>query len=300
MRWGDFRKSDNIDDRTAGGGMPRGGLPGGGVKLGGGAIVLLVVVGRPAVRRQPTGHDRRGRRAADAAAGRCRRRHAAGCAAGGGKRPEQGVRRPGAGRHRGRLGRGVQGDGHALRSADAGAVQRRRPFRLRPGERGGGSVLLRRRQGRLPRHRVLPAACAALPRPGRLRRCVRHRARGRPPRAEHHRRHASVRCRVAPRRRAHAQCAFGAAGTAGRLLCGRLGVLRQTAQPARGRRPRGRPARRLGGRRRHDPEAVAGLRRYVVPDAFTHGSAEQRMRWFKVGFDSGDLRNCNTFAARAL
>ncbi len=39
---------------------------------------------------------------------------------------------------------------------------------------------------------------------------------------------------------------------------------------------------------------------YVVPDAFTHGSAEQRMRWFKVGFDSGDLRNCNTFAARAL
>ena len=38
---------------------------------------------------------------------------------------------------------------------------------------------------------------------------------------------------------------------------------------------------------------------YVAPDAFTHGSAEQRRRWFKVGLDSGDLRNCDTFAARA-
>jgi predicted metalloprotease len=36
----------------------------------------------------------------------------------------------------------------------------------------------------------------------------------------------------------------------------------------------------------------------VVPESFTHGSAEQRMRWFRVGFDSGDMRKCNTFAAR--
>jgi hypothetical protein len=36
---------------------------------------------------------------------------------------------------------------------------------------------------------------------------------------------------------------------------------------------------------------------YVVPDAFTHGSAEQRMRWFRVGLETGDPRNCNTFAA---
>jgi len=35
---------------------------------------------------------------------------------------------------------------------------------------------------------------------------------------------------------------------------------------------------------------------YVVPDAFTHGSAEQRTRWFKTGLASGDLRDCNTFA----
>jgi predicted metalloprotease len=38
----------------------------------------------------------------------------------------------------------------------------------------------------------------------------------------------------------------------------------------------------------------------VVPESFTHGSAEQRMRWFRVGLDSGDMRKCNTFAARAL
>jgi uncharacterized protein len=36
----------------------------------------------------------------------------------------------------------------------------------------------------------------------------------------------------------------------------------------------------------------------VVPDAFTHGTAEQRTRWFKTGYASGDLRSCDTFAAR--
>jgi len=38
----------------------------------------------------------------------------------------------------------------------------------------------------------------------------------------------------------------------------------------------------------------------VVPDSFTHGSSEQRMRWFKRGIDSGDLQQCNTFGARDL
>ena len=37
---------------------------------------------------------------------------------------------------------------------------------------------------------------------------------------------------------------------------------------------------------------------YVVPESFTHGSAEQRQRWFKVGLQSGDMRNCNTFATK--
>jgi predicted metalloprotease len=38
----------------------------------------------------------------------------------------------------------------------------------------------------------------------------------------------------------------------------------------------------------------------VVPDSFTHGSSAQRMRWFRTGFDSGNLRSCDTFSAAAL
>ncbi|MGB7201640.1 MAG: neutral zinc metallopeptidase [Pyrinomonadaceae bacterium] len=34
---------------------------------------------------------------------------------------------------------------------------------------------------------------------------------------------------------------------------------------------------------------------YVVPDSFTHGSAQQRMEWFARGFKSGDMRQCQTF-----
>ena len=39
---------------------------------------------------------------------------------------------------------------------------------------------------------------------------------------------------------------------------------------------------------------------YVVPDAFTHGSSEQRVRWFKTGFQNSDLRVCDTFATDQL
>ncbi|HET6627565.1 MAG TPA: neutral zinc metallopeptidase [Nocardioidaceae bacterium] len=38
----------------------------------------------------------------------------------------------------------------------------------------------------------------------------------------------------------------------------------------------------------------------VNPDAWTHGSAEQRMRWFSIGKDQGTLRACDTFSARQL
>ncbi|WP_160154302.1 neutral zinc metallopeptidase [Microbulbifer sp. ALW1] len=37
--------------------------------------------------------------------------------------------------------------------------------------------------------------------------------------------------------------------------------------------------------------------RAVSPDAFTHGSAEQRAYWFRQGFTTGDVNKCNTFAA---
>ena len=36
----------------------------------------------------------------------------------------------------------------------------------------------------------------------------------------------------------------------------------------------------------------------VVPDSFTHGTSEQRMTWFKRGFDSGDVSQCDSFSAR--
>ena len=39
---------------------------------------------------------------------------------------------------------------------------------------------------------------------------------------------------------------------------------------------------------------------YVVSDSLTHGSAEQRQRWFTGGFRSGSLASCNTFAAAQL
>lgn len=38
----------------------------------------------------------------------------------------------------------------------------------------------------------------------------------------------------------------------------------------------------------------------VDPDSFTHGTSEQRRRWFEHGFDSGDPADCNTFAAEQL
>src|SRR5260221_6498628 len=37
----------------------------------------------------------------------------------------------------------------------------------------------------------------------------------------------------------------------------------------------------------------------VVPDSFTHGTSAQRVRWFRRGFDSGKLDNCDTFGAGA-
>ena len=37
-------------------------------------------------------------------------------------------------------------------------------------------------------------------------------------------------------------------------------------------------------------------RGYVTPESFTHGSSAQRVRWFRAGLDSGDVRQCDTFA----
>ncbi len=38
----------------------------------------------------------------------------------------------------------------------------------------------------------------------------------------------------------------------------------------------------------------------VISDAFTHGTSEQRAHWFRRGFETGDLSQCNTFQADHL
>jgi predicted metalloprotease len=39
---------------------------------------------------------------------------------------------------------------------------------------------------------------------------------------------------------------------------------------------------------------------YVVPDAFTHGTSEQRMYWFKKGYETGDIRQGDTFGDSSI
>ena len=41
-------------------------------------------------------------------------------------------------------------------------------------------------------------------------------------------------------------------------------------------------------------------RGYVTPESFTHGSSAQRVKWFRTGLESGDIKQCNTFAVAKL
>jgi len=45
-----------------------------------------------------------------------------------------------------------------------------------------------------------------------------------------------------------------------------------------------------------DDRMQQASRGYVSPESFTHGSAQQRMHWFRRGLESGDLKACDTFA----
>ncbi|HOZ51757.1 MAG TPA: neutral zinc metallopeptidase [Chitinophagaceae bacterium] len=44
-----------------------------------------------------------------------------------------------------------------------------------------------------------------------------------------------------------------------------------------------------------DDKLMKAAQGYVVPDAFTHGTSEQRMYWFKLGYQTGDMNQGNTF-----
>jgi predicted metalloprotease len=49
-----------------------------------------------------------------------------------------------------------------------------------------------------------------------------------------------------------------------------------------------------------DDQLQKQSRGYVVPDSFTHGSSEQRVRWFRRGLETGDLSKGDTFSAESL
>ena len=49
-----------------------------------------------------------------------------------------------------------------------------------------------------------------------------------------------------------------------------------------------------------DDRLQRSSRGYVTPDSFTHGSSRQRVRWFKMGLESGHIQDCNTFRADNL
>ena len=49
-----------------------------------------------------------------------------------------------------------------------------------------------------------------------------------------------------------------------------------------------------------DDALQRGAGREVTPESFTHGTSEQRQRWFKTGYSTGDVNRCDTFGARSL
>jgi predicted metalloprotease len=49
-----------------------------------------------------------------------------------------------------------------------------------------------------------------------------------------------------------------------------------------------------------DDAIQKSTRGYAVPDSFTHGSSEQRVRWFKRGYDEGTINACDTFNTQTL
>ena len=49
-----------------------------------------------------------------------------------------------------------------------------------------------------------------------------------------------------------------------------------------------------------DDRLQSKSRGYVVPDSFTHGTSEQRARWFRRGYETGDLSQGDTFKTRDL
>ncbi len=236
MRWEGRRQSGNIEDRR-GMRVSRGGLVGGG--LGTLAIALLVMFlgGDPTPILQGAGNAPVQTTSEPYVESPEEERQAR-------------LRRHDARRDGRPLDTAVRRHGRRVPETHAGPVPRSRGDRLRRRGFRRGTVLLPARRGRLPRHDLLRRDGGQAPGRRRLRLCLRGRARGGPPRAEPPR-DLRPRERNAPaRQRSRGQPALGAHRAAGRLLRRHVRQLRQGAGHHRAGRLRGRPARRVGHRRR--------------------------------------------------
>ena len=49
-----------------------------------------------------------------------------------------------------------------------------------------------------------------------------------------------------------------------------------------------------------DDTLMRNAGRRPMPDSFTHGTSEQRQRWFAAGFEGGSIQACDTFSAADL
>ncbi len=79
------------------------------------------------------------------------------------------------------------------------------------------------------------------------------------------------------------------------------GVWARQAQARFGSLERGDIAEAMNAAKRIGDDALQRNAGQVPqPHTFTHGTSEQRQRWFATGYDSGDVHDCDTFSARTL
>ena len=162
---------------------------------------------------------------------------------------------------------------------------------------GGGALLLSRGPARVPRHLVLPSSWTGASSAGRLRPGVRHRPRGRPPRPEphgHHRQGAA--CAGGSARPSTTACRSGLELQADFLA----GVWAHHTARMKHLLEEGDIEEALAAASAiGDDKLQQESQGRVVPDSFTHGTSEQRVRWFRLGYETGELERGDTFGNAA-